>query len=264
MTNARFCIIPARALGDKRLNRTDIMVLNALGMFGDRDGWSFPSTSTIAEMIQAHRTSVSKAISNLVACGYVEARLRYRDDGGQTSNEYRILFDAPAQGTLDFGSSETGEITVNPPVVDSPPPCSESTTPPVASGTTPPVAEPLHRNVPKITTQVNDSDKSGECDSPDVDVVGMVDFKRVLFSEGLKLLGGKPESNRPLVGRLIRDYGEQAVVMAMLEAQRTSAVDPKAYIMKLLKAIGNQPSKTKHSGFTQQDYSEGTDGFIVV
>jgi hypothetical protein len=156
MTNARFCIIPARALGDKRLNRTDIMVLNALGMFGDKQGWSFPSTSTIAEMIQAHRVSVSKALSSLVECGYIECRTRYRQDGGQTSNEYRILFDAPSvQGSLDLDMPAAPDYDDQPPVADSLPPCSETATPPVAAGTTPPVAEPLHRNDPTLTPQVN-------------------------------------------------------------------------------------------------------------
>lgn len=148
MTNARFCIIPARALGDKRLNRTDIMVLNALGMFGDKTGWSFPSTRTIGEMINAHRTSVSDALAKLVTCGYIEARERFREDGGQTSNEYRILFDAPSeQGQLDFTVPMTQEL---PPVVDSLPPCSQSTTPPCSGSVTPPVAQPLHRNDPKL------------------------------------------------------------------------------------------------------------------
>lgn len=162
MTNARFCIIPARALGDKRLNRTDIMVLNALGMFGDKEGWSFPSTSTIADMIDAHRTSVSKAIASLVECGYVESRPRYREDGGQTSNEYRILFDAPAtQGTLNLDAPQMPASGNNTPVVDAPPPSGETATPPMAVGTTPPVADTPHQiNVPNLTTQVNATHRS--------------------------------------------------------------------------------------------------------
>jgi hypothetical protein len=147
MSNARFCIIPARALGDKRLNRTDIMVLNALGMFGDKQGWCFPSIGRIAEMIDAHRTSVSKAISNLIACGYVESRQRYREDGGQTSNEYRILFDAPAsQGSFDLESPQLPEQDDTPPVAVSPPPYGETTTPPIAPEATPPVAHTPHLN----------------------------------------------------------------------------------------------------------------------
>lgn len=156
MTNARFCIIPARALGDKRLNRTDIMVLNALGMFGDKEGWSFPSIGKIAEMINAHRVSVSNALSKLAECGYVDSRPRYRDDGSQTSNEYRILFDAPAmQGSLDLENPRAAEYPDPPPVADSLPPHSETATPPIASSAIPPIAHTLYlMNDPTLTTQV--------------------------------------------------------------------------------------------------------------
>jgi len=126
MTSARFCIIPARALGDKRITRNDIMVLNALGMYGDKDGWSFPAIGTIAELINAHRVSVSKSISNLVACGYVESRPRRRDDGGQTSNEYRILFDQPS---LFDGQKQEAQ--------------------------TPPIAKPLHQQRIRYTPIAN-------------------------------------------------------------------------------------------------------------
>lgn len=169
MTNARFCIIPARALGDKRLNRTDIMVLNALGMFGDKQGWSFPSTRTIGEMINSHRTSVSDALAKLAECGYIESRQRYRQDGGQTSNEYRILFDAPSeQGQFELTVPINQEL---PPVADSLPPCSESTTPPCSGTATPPVAQPLHHiNDPKLMAVAVDARK------PDFAIV----YQRVL------------------------------------------------------------------------------------
>lgn len=264
MTNARFCIIPARALGDKRLNRTDIMVLNALGMFGDTSGWSFPSTKTIAEKIGGHRVSVSKALANLSECGYVESRTRRRKDGGQTSNEYRILFDLP---TGDTGSEievpAAPEYDDEPPVADTLPPCSETATPPVASGTTPPVAQPLHHiNEPILTPQGNPvSNETSAEGAPSVS--GAVDFKKVLFTEGLKMLGGNPNANRSLVGRWIRDFGEAAVVAAMLEAQQKSAVEPKAYIETILKKGGKKHGSTG-GRFTEQNYRAGSDGFIVT
>jgi len=151
MTSARFCIIPARALGDKRITRNDIMVLNALGMYGDKDGWSFPAIGTIAELINAHRVSVSKSISNLVACGYVESRPRRRDDGGQTSNEYRILFDQPSL----FDGQKQEEPT--PPIAQPLHPHSEAATPPIALDAMPPVAHTLHpMNEPNLTTQIKE------------------------------------------------------------------------------------------------------------
>lgn len=60
-----------------------------------------------------------------------------------------------------------------------------------------------------------------------------VDFKKVLFTEGLKMLGG--DKARSLLGKWIRDYGEPSVVAAMLEAQKQSAVEPKSYMLGILK-----------------------------
>lgn len=152
MTNARFCIIPARALGDKRLNRTDIMTLNALGLFGNRAGWCYPSLKKIAQMIDAHRVSVSNAVTKLTECGYLQTRARHREDGSQTSNEYRILYDVPdEQIDMDFAMDAGDPVSesATPPVAAPLPPCSESTTPPIASEAMGGLAEPLpHINVP--------------------------------------------------------------------------------------------------------------------
>jgi biotin operon repressor len=157
VSNARFCIIPARAIGDQRLNRTDIMVLNCLGLFGDKHGWCFPSTAKIAETIQCHRTSVSKSISALVECGYVEVRARYRNDGGQTSNEYRILFDAPQSGELPPIDVQEAIDTIDstPCSENATPPYGETAIPPMAADAYPPVAHtPYHNNEPTLTPQV--------------------------------------------------------------------------------------------------------------
>lgn len=84
-------------------------------------------------------------------------------------------------------------------------------------------------------TELDKSNSSESGDPPGDSFSQKTDFKKILFTEGLKLLGGEPNKNRGLVGRWLRDYGEGAVVQAMLEAQRTNAVDPKAYIIKVLK-----------------------------
>jgi hypothetical protein len=162
MSNARFCIIPARALGDTRISRNDVMVLLALGKFGDKDGWSWPSMKTIAEMIQAHHVSVSKSIKTLIDCGYVQSRPRYRDDGSQTSNEYRILFDQPAeQSELDFAKSENTPPEHTTPPADSLPPHSVAAMPPIASETMPPIAHTLClMKDPTLTPQMNEKNIS--------------------------------------------------------------------------------------------------------
>lgn len=66
-----------------------------------------------------------------------------------------------------------------------------------------------------------------------------VDFKKVFFTEGLKMIGGDTKGNRSLIGQWLRDYGEDAVGAAFMAAQKQSAVEPTAYIIKTLKERKN-------------------------
>lgn len=72
-----------------------------------------------------------------------------------------------------------------------------------------------------------------------------IDFKKLFFTEGLRMLGG--ESNRSLIGRWLRDYGEEAVASAFMVAQKTNAFDPKSYIIKLLKEKSNANTGRNYS-----------------
>ncbi|MDQ5908319.1 MAG: hypothetical protein QG599_410, partial [Pseudomonadota bacterium] len=72
--SARFSIIPARAVCDTRLSRGALLVLNALGIYGDLNGWCWPSQGTIAKCIKLHRTSVTKYITELEQLGYIEKK----------------------------------------------------------------------------------------------------------------------------------------------------------------------------------------------
>lgn len=76
----------------------------------------------------------------------------------------------------------------------------------------------------------SDEKSSGDLESPPVD------FKRVIFNEGLKMVGG--EKSRTLVAKWVKDHGAAAVCAAMLEAQKQSAIEPKTYIMKILNSKG--------------------------
>lgn len=65
------------------------------------------------------------------------------------------------------------------------------------------------------------------------------DFKKVFFTEGLKMIGGDTKPNRSLIGQWLRDYGEDALSTAFMAAQKQSAVEPKAYIVKTLREKSN-------------------------
>lgn len=90
---SRFSIIPARAVYDSRLSPSALKVLCALGVNADRGGWCYPSLKKIGALIGCSRQTVSGHIGTLVSLGYIESRVQKRDDGGQSSNLYRILMD---------------------------------------------------------------------------------------------------------------------------------------------------------------------------
>lgn len=90
MSNARFSIVQARAVKDERITDAQLRVLNALGMYSDKDGWCWPSQSTLAEDIHRSRQTVNGYIAELVDLGYVEKHKRF-----DNSIRYRLLFDTP-------------------------------------------------------------------------------------------------------------------------------------------------------------------------
>lgn len=112
---SRFCIIPRRAIEDERFSMSHLRVLAALGSFADRNGWCFPSTSTIAVIIGVSRQRVSLCVSDLREWGYLEVHRRTRPtDLGQTSNGYRVLFDVGepegTPATTDCGGVQPLEV----------------------------------------------------------------------------------------------------------------------------------------------------------
>lgn len=93
MSNARFSILQARAVEDKRISNAQFRTLAALGMFGDKNGWCFPKLRTLAEILGKSRQAVNHDIQALAELGYVEVYHQFRDDGSQQHNKYRLIFD---------------------------------------------------------------------------------------------------------------------------------------------------------------------------
>ena len=109
----RLSVIPARAIEDDRLSKGDLKVLNALGVYADKDGWSFPSQQTLADKINMTRMSVSRGIKKLCDYGYIASENNYRENGSQSSNKYRVLFDLPP--LIHNGESSGCNINVQSP-----------------------------------------------------------------------------------------------------------------------------------------------------
>ncbi|MDQ5910891.1 MAG: hypothetical protein QG599_2988 [Pseudomonadota bacterium] len=114
--SARFRIIPARAVCDTRLSRGALLVLNALGIYGDLNGWCWPSQGTIAKCIKLHRTSVTKYITELEQLGYIEKKRQAQEGKGEINSLYRILFDGELPAEFDAILQQADGKTFTPPV----------------------------------------------------------------------------------------------------------------------------------------------------
>ena len=57
----------------------------------DAEGKCWPGIKTIASDMKLSRSTVKRALSDLVRLGRGEIQPRYRENGGQTSNLYRLL-----------------------------------------------------------------------------------------------------------------------------------------------------------------------------
>ena len=91
--SGRFCIVPARAIEDRRLGAAAFRTLCCLGTYGDKDGWCFPSVGTVSRRLGITRQAVQRSLRQIGDLGYVETRRQTRHDGGDTANLYRLLFD---------------------------------------------------------------------------------------------------------------------------------------------------------------------------
>lgn len=114
---AQFAILPARAILDRELPRGALLVLAAVGMHTNSDGWAWPSQSRLAELAGMSRQMIGRYLGELERRGYVQRRGRIRDDGGRSSDEIRILFDAPTDAlqvappaTSEVAPPETSEV----------------------------------------------------------------------------------------------------------------------------------------------------------
>jgi len=115
MGNQRFSVAPAKAAIDKDLPDTVYRTLAVLGIYGDTNGWCWPSTTTIAELRGMSRQAVSKHIRTLEERGYLNVQKRYKEDGGQTSNMYQIRFDYDAPpATPEVAPPATSEVALTP------------------------------------------------------------------------------------------------------------------------------------------------------
>lgn len=73
-----------------RLTSTEINVYQYLCSRANKEGECFPSQTTIAKAVNMHRSTVNQAIKRLQDKNLLIIMQRKRDNGGTSSNLYRI------------------------------------------------------------------------------------------------------------------------------------------------------------------------------
>jgi len=76
---------------DQDLSSRAKMVCLYLHDRANKDGESWYAIGSIARDLHLSRSTVKRAIQDLLRLGWIEKRPRYRENGGCTSNLYRIL-----------------------------------------------------------------------------------------------------------------------------------------------------------------------------
>jgi hypothetical protein len=92
--NQRFSITPSTAAVDLSLTDSVFRTLAVIGIYGDKNGWCWPSQSTLAEIRGVSRQTINTHTKDLIASGYLNIYPRYDEEtGAQKSNMMQIKFD---------------------------------------------------------------------------------------------------------------------------------------------------------------------------
>ena len=76
--------------GDPELSAKAKLVLVYLHDRANRDGESWYAIGTMAKDLSLSRSTIKRALAELIRQGRVEKHMRFRENGGCTSNCYRI------------------------------------------------------------------------------------------------------------------------------------------------------------------------------
>ena len=57
----------------------------------DKEGTCYPSIGTISKELTLSRNTVKRGIDDLIKAGFIQKETRLRENGGRSSNLYRLL-----------------------------------------------------------------------------------------------------------------------------------------------------------------------------
>jgi DNA-binding transcriptional ArsR family regulator len=90
--NGHFSRLPAAAVFDRRLSAANLRWLAALGVYADRNGFCWPSMTTLARRMGCTRQNVSYHIRKVEGFGYVHVTRRKRGNGANDVNLYQLVY----------------------------------------------------------------------------------------------------------------------------------------------------------------------------
>ena len=76
---------------DEELSHRAKLVYIFLKDHADKDGTCWPGINTIAAGVSLSRSTVKRALNDLVNAGLVEKSKRWRENGSASSNLYRVI-----------------------------------------------------------------------------------------------------------------------------------------------------------------------------
>ncbi|KZL00506.1 MULTISPECIES: helix-turn-helix domain-containing protein [unclassified Pseudovibrio] len=112
----RISFVPAAVYADQSLMPRDRDVLGVLCSSTDRNGICYRSQVKIAELLGVARSTVYRAISRLMASGWLERNAGQRPDGGRCSYTYRVInkdMPIPEQMDLFAADIEDGHVSAD-------------------------------------------------------------------------------------------------------------------------------------------------------
>jgi len=106
--NGHFSRLPSAAVYDRSVSAATLRVLAALGVYANRDGLCFPSTTTLARRLCLSRQCVQYHIKKLERFGYVVVSRRRREDGMNRPNLYQLVYLALTAEPSNEGIASAG------------------------------------------------------------------------------------------------------------------------------------------------------------
>jgi len=98
----KYSRVPEAAFPDWRISSPALRVLGILCRYTDKNGYCFPSQSTIAKRLGLARSTINYHIKKLRQLGYLQSERRTTSSGGETSCLYRITTPPEADSPDDL------------------------------------------------------------------------------------------------------------------------------------------------------------------